>query len=85
MRRRYLPRNAFFLVGGILALWACSLDGTITRFEGFALVLYYALYLYIIISRRADSISMSALPTRKSRLRRRELGRRKSSTCADPP
>jgi cation:H+ antiporter len=55
MRRRYLPRNAFFLVGGILALWACSLDGTITRFEGLALVLYYALYLYVIISRRADS------------------------------
>ncbi len=55
MRRRYLPRNAFFLLGSILALGLVSLDGRISRIEGLGLMVYYAAYLFILISRRADS------------------------------
>jgi len=55
MRRRYLPRNAFFLLGSILALGAFSLDGGISRLEGLLLVLFYASYLWAIMVHRADS------------------------------
>ena len=54
MKRRFLPRNTFFLVGGILAVGGFSWDGVITRTEGVVLILYYALYLYVIITRRVE-------------------------------
>jgi cation:H+ antiporter len=55
MRRQYMPRNAFFLLGSILALALVSFDGRISRIEGIGLAVYYASYLFILISRRADS------------------------------
>jgi len=55
MRRRYLPRNAFFLLGSIALLAFTSLDGRITRPEGMALALFYAGYLWVILSRRRRS------------------------------
>jgi cation:H+ antiporter len=55
MRRRYLPRNAFFLLGSIVALGFVSLDGRISRVEGLGLMAYYAAYLFILISRRTNS------------------------------
>ncbi len=54
MNRKFLPRNVFFLLGGIVAVYLFSLDGTITRLEGGALILYYAAYLVVIILRRAE-------------------------------
>lgn len=60
MRRRYLWRNAFFLLGGIAALFACSLDGEVSRWEGAGLALFYAAYLYVVISRRAASPDANA-------------------------
>ena len=54
MNPRFLPRNTFFLVGGILAVGAFSWDGVITRSEGVVLILYYALYLYVLITRRVE-------------------------------
>ena len=54
MNRRFLPRNTFFLVGGILAVGAFSWDGVIIRTEGVVLMFYYALYLYVIITRRVE-------------------------------
>ena len=55
MRRQYLPRNAFFLLGSIVALGLVSLDGRISRLEGFGLMAFYASYLFILISRRGSS------------------------------
>ncbi len=55
MRRRYLSRNAFFLLGSIVALGLVSLDGRISRIEGIGLMAYYAVYLFILISRRGNS------------------------------
>ncbi|MEE4174411.1 MAG: sodium:calcium antiporter [Xanthomonadales bacterium] len=55
MRRQYLGRNAFFLLGSILALGLVSLDGRISRVEGACLVAFYASYLFILISRRGNS------------------------------
>lgn len=55
MRRRYLPRNAFFLLGSIVALGLVSLDRQISRIEGLGLMAYYAIYLFILVSRRANS------------------------------
>lgn len=59
MRRRYLGRNAFFLVGSILALGVMAWDGRISRIEGILLMAFYAGYLAFIISRRADSPDIS--------------------------
>lgn len=55
MRHRYLTRNAFFLIGSIVALAACSLDGHISRFEGVLLALFYASYLFVLIRKRGAS------------------------------
>ena len=44
MQRKFLPRNATFLIGGALALLIFSLDGVISRIEGGLLCLYYAAY-----------------------------------------
>ena len=44
MQRKFLPRNATFLIGGALALLIFSLDGVISRIEGVLLGLYYAAY-----------------------------------------
>lgn len=55
MRRRFLPRNTFFLLGSIAALFLASLDGRITRIEGMLLALFYILYLTVVIARRAAS------------------------------
>lgn len=55
MRRRFMPRNAFFLIGSIVALYVFSSDGQITRAEGVLLVLFYATYLTVLITRRAVS------------------------------
>jgi len=55
MRRRFFRRNAIFLVGSILAVAAFSLDGRISRLEGFLLMAYYAVYFFILFTRRTDS------------------------------
>jgi len=52
MQRKFLPRNTFFLVGGIVAVFLFSLDGRISRLEGVLLILYYAAYLAVLILRR---------------------------------
>jgi len=54
MRRMFLPRNTFFLVGGILAVFLCSMDGNISRLEGVLLIIFYAVYLLVLILRRAE-------------------------------
>lgn len=54
MKRKFLPRNTFFLLGGIVALYLCSTDGVISRVEGTILMVYYAAYLAVIILRRAE-------------------------------
>ena len=54
MNRKFLPRNTFFLCGGIGAVFLFSWDGIITRLEGIVLCIYYASYLAVIILRRAE-------------------------------
>jgi cation:H+ antiporter len=54
MNRKFLPRNAFFLLGGIAAVYLAAMDGVISRAEGLALIGYYATYLYVLITRRAE-------------------------------
>jgi cation:H+ antiporter len=54
MQRKFLPRNTFFLVGGIVALFFFSMDGRISRLEGVLLIMYYAAYLAVLILRRVD-------------------------------
>jgi cation:H+ antiporter len=54
MKRRFLPRNIFFLLGGIAAVFFFSRDGIVTRVEGWLLILYYAAYLAVLILRRAE-------------------------------
>lgn len=54
MKRRFLARNVFFLVGGILAVAWFARDGIISRGEGAVLVLYYAAYLWVIVTRRLE-------------------------------
>lgn len=55
MRHRYLSRNALFLIGSILALGACALDGEISRLEGGLLAAFYFSYLFVLIRGRAAS------------------------------
>ena len=70
MKRQYLPRNVFFLVGGVVALFIFSWDGVISRVEGMALVVYYAAYLGVLIFRRAeipdDSVKVSHIAAWKA-------------------
>jgi cation:H+ antiporter len=54
MKRKFLTRTATFLVGGITAVFAFSLDGVITRSEGLLLCLFYGVYLWVLIFRRAE-------------------------------
>ena len=54
MQREFLPRNIFFLVGGIAAVFYFSRDGLISRVEGGVLILFYAAYLTVLILRRAE-------------------------------
>ena len=54
MNRRFLPRNAFFLLGGIVAVYVFSMDGVITRVEGLILIAYYVAYLVTIIVTRSE-------------------------------
>lgn len=54
MQRKFLPRNTIFLVGGAIAVFVFSLDGTITRTEGLLLTIYYAAYLVVLIFRRVE-------------------------------
>jgi cation:H+ antiporter len=54
MKRMFLPRNTFFLVGGIVAVFLFSMDGGISRFEGVLLIMYYAAYLAVLILRRVE-------------------------------
>ena len=54
MQRKFLPRNTFFLVGGIAAVFLFSMDGRISRPEGGLLILYYAAYLAVLILRRVE-------------------------------
>lgn len=54
MNRRFLPRNAFFLLGGIVAVYVVSMDGVITRIEGLILIVYYVAYLVTIIVTRSE-------------------------------
>ena len=37
MNRKFLSRNAFFLIGSIAAVFLCSYDGVISRLEGIVL------------------------------------------------
>ena len=59
MRRRFFRRNAIFLVGSILALAVFSLDGIISRLEGTLLMVYYAVYLIVLFTRRTSSPDIS--------------------------
>jgi cation:H+ antiporter len=54
MQRIFLPRNTFFLVGGITAVFLFSMDGRISRFEGVLLIIYYVMYLAVLILRRVE-------------------------------
>lgn len=54
MKRKFLPRNTTFLVGGALTVLVFSLDGVITRTEGSLLCLFYAAYIWVLIFRRAE-------------------------------
>jgi len=54
MQRQFLPRNTFFLVGGIVAVFLFSMDGRISRLEGVLLIMYYAAYLAVLILRRVE-------------------------------
>jgi cation:H+ antiporter len=54
MNRKFLPRNATFLLGGIVAVYLAAIDGVISRVEGALLMVYYAAYLYVLITRRAE-------------------------------
>ena len=54
MNRKFLPRNSFFLIGGIAAVYLVAMDGVISRVDGMALIGYYATYLYVLITRRAE-------------------------------
>ena len=54
MNRKFLPRNSFFLVGGIAAVFLFAYDGIITRMEGVILIIYYAAYLTSVIIMRAE-------------------------------
>ncbi|MGI9262709.1 MAG: sodium:calcium antiporter [Woeseiaceae bacterium] len=54
MNPKFLPRNTLFLVGGILAVFAFSWDGIVTRVEGILLIVFYASYLAVLILRRAE-------------------------------
>ena len=54
MQRKFLPRNTFFLVGGIVAVFLFSMDGRISRLEGVLLIMYYAAYLAVLILRRVE-------------------------------
>jgi len=63
MRHRYLSRNAIFLVGSIVSLGLCCVDGQLSRLEGVLLMLYYASYLFVLIRSRADSPDASQSST----------------------
>lgn len=54
MKRKFLPRNTIFLVGGIVAVFAFSLDGVISRSDGLLLCIFYGVYLWVLIFRRAE-------------------------------
>jgi len=69
MRRRFLARNAFFLLGSIAALFAFSYNGQVTRWEGAILVFFYATYLVVLFLRRALSPDAEAKPTSEWSLR----------------
>jgi len=47
--RRSLRRDGAMLVIALLAMFACSIDGTISRFEGGLLVSAYAVYLVVVV------------------------------------
>jgi len=55
MRHRYLRRNGIFLLGSILALALCSVDGRISRLESGALILFYGSYLFVLLRGRTAS------------------------------
>ena len=55
MRRRFFGRNAIFLLGSVIAVGIFSFDGHISRLEGALLIAYYATYLVILFTRRANS------------------------------
>lgn len=54
MNRKFLPRNALFLVGSIAAVFLFAYDGVISRFEGLILITCYTSYFGVIILRRAE-------------------------------
>ena len=54
MKRMFLPRNVFFLVGSIVAVYFFSMDGRISRPEGLLLIIYYAAYLAVLVLRRVE-------------------------------
>ena len=54
MQRMFLPRNAFFLVGSIVAVFLFSMDGRISRQEGSLLIIFYAAYLAVLVLRRVE-------------------------------
>ena len=55
LRRRYLLRNALFVVGSVVLLFAFCAGGMVSRVEGLLLAVFYALYLYVLISRGGES------------------------------
>ncbi len=54
MNRKFLSRNAFFLIGSIAAVFLCSYDGVISRLEGIVLCMYYASYFAVVILRKEE-------------------------------
>jgi cation:H+ antiporter len=56
MQRKFLPRNAIFLVGSIVAVFVFSADGLITRSEGVLLTILYVAYLWILVCRRTKRV-----------------------------
>jgi len=54
MQRRYLPRNAIFLLGGAVALYLVAMDGVVSRPEGLGLCAYYAAYLVVLLFRQSE-------------------------------
>ncbi|NNF17465.1 MAG: sodium:calcium antiporter [Gammaproteobacteria bacterium] len=63
MRRRYLPRNLFFLIGSIVVVGLLSWDGQLSRLDGLLITAFYASYLYIVISRRHLSPDATVRPS----------------------
>ena len=62
MKRMFLGRNSFFLLGSIIAVFVVSFDGQITRLEGLMLIAFYGSYLTFLILRRVEIEHETEIP-----------------------